>query len=78
MVLIDPAFTFCLSAASLEKSLLLGLDNQPKRVDDDQWVVGKPEISFYTKEEILKTVLFLGRIGNATISIQRQTIMRML
>ena len=60
MVLIDHAFTFCLSAASLEKSLLLGLDNQPQRVDDDQWWEGKPEISFYTKEEILKTVLFSG------------------
>ena len=59
MVLIDHAFTFCLSAASLEKSLLLGLDNQLERVDDDQWR-GKPEISFYTKEEILKTVLFSG------------------
>ena len=59
MVVIDLAFTFCLSAASLEKSLLLGLDNQPERVDDDQWR-GKPEISFYKKEEILKTVLFSG------------------
>ena len=60
MVLIDHAFTFCLSAASLEKSLLLGLDNPPERADDDQWVEGNPEISFYAKEEILKTVLFSG------------------
>ena len=51
MVLIDHAFTFCLSAASLEKSLLLGLDNQPERVDDDQWWWGILRSHFTRKKK---------------------------